>query len=760
MKSSRIIALIMLVPFLFIVSGCSKSPVEKRDAYLKSAASYVKDGKYAEAAIQYQNALKIAPDDSSTLMALGEVQLKRMRGDEAYKAFYRAAAADPKNTKAHEYLAYMQILAKKYDMAEKEARAILAYDPANHDAKQILAQALYNTGKKDEAIAIANELLKAPKPGEAEFSNAANMYMGINKPDDALATISRGISFYPGSTKLKFLASDILAAKGDLPGARKWAEDAYQSNRKDLTAGLGLARFYQTHKMEGLFSALLEELKIAFPKEAGPYLLESGFLQGRHELDKAIAAAEKGLALQDSTANRTQLAGLVLEKGDMQRAEKLLTEAIGKDSKNIPARVLLAQIYLKQKNSQKALDALDMLIKNVPQRPDVATEAAQAYFMKGDLVKARGFVERSLVENKRSVALHSMMAKIEFAQGSYKDALDEVDLLGNYALVQPDILYVGVLSSFSLSQKDKASAYTDALKKIAPDTWASLHSQSLVALSRKDRKTAYDAAERAMTLFPQRPQALALYADIAPSVITLKQTIGRISSICSQNETASCHMILSRLMESSGDVDNALFQLKEAAKLESDNASLAHAIAQFYVRHNMIKKAMDEYEALVNKKPNDLKAAFMLAQLNQSQGNFKDAKKVYVYIMERDPKNVLAANNLAWILADSGSPTDLTEALRLAQIAKEKFPEDPRIADTLGYVYLKKGLVQNSLGQFQLALEKMPKEPTINSHMAMALVQLSRKPEARRYAEAALGSKAPFAERDQTQDLLRKISSQ
>ncbi|HNY63949.1 MAG TPA: tetratricopeptide repeat protein [Deltaproteobacteria bacterium] len=759
MKRSLVVGLVMLIPLVMFLSGCSKSPQEKRDAYLKSAAEYVKEGKLAEASIQYQNALKIAPDDAATHMALGEVELKRMRGDEAYRAFHNAVRADPKNTKAHEYLAYMQILAKRFDMAEKEAQAILAYDPANRNAREILAQALFNTNRADEAVRIMEELLSDPKPSETNFMNAARMYLGMGRTDDAVRATARGAELYPSSSKIRFLASDVQASRGNLASARTWAEDAYRVDRKNISTGLTLARFYQNHKMDDRFNSLLTELKTSFPKEAGPHLLESNRAHGRGELDKALALAEKARQLQDNAANKTQVAQLLLEKGDTRKAEKLLKEAVEKDGKSIPARILLAQLYLKEKNPNKALETLDVLIKNVPRRSDVATEAAQAYLMKGDLVKARELVEKSLSENKGSVVLHTMMARIHFAEGKYAQTLDEVDLLGRYALVQPDVLYVGVLSAVKLGRKDRASTLADSLKKASPDSWQSLHSASLVALSKGDKRAAYAAAEKAVNLYPGKPQALALYAGTAPAVISKEQAIEKISSVCAKNSTAYCHLILARLLETTGNVDGSLRELKEAIRLDPENASLYHALAQFYAAHNMVRKAMDEYEVIINKNPNDLKAAFMLAQLNQSQGNIADAKKVYSYIIEREPKSALAANNLAWILAENGRPGDLNEALRLAQIAKEKYPEDPRIADTLGYVYLKKGLLENALGQFRLALEKMPQEPSINYHMALALVQLNRGTEARKYAEAALGSKTSFSERALAQKLLADINS-
>ncbi len=753
------ICVVIFISLSLLISGCSKSPEEKRAAYLKSAESYVAQEKFAEASIQYQNALQIAPDDVKTLVSLGEVELKRMRADEAYKAFAKAANIDPKNTKAHEYLASMLLLAKKYDRAEKEASTILQYEPQNKNAKEILAQALFQTGKKQEAVRIMEELLNSPKPDEATIVNAAQMYMGTDRTDSALALVTKGSALYPSSSKIRFLASNIFAFKGDATLARKWAEEAYNVDKDNIDAGISLARFYSSYHMDELFTSQMDELKKRFPKDPSPYLIEAGIMIQKKDFDKALAFAEKAKELKDDTLTKTLVSQILMEKGDVKKAEKILTEAIEKDAKSIPPRTLLAQIYLKSGNPQKVLDTLDVFAKSIPRRPDIAAPVAQAYLMKGDLAKARDFVEKSLGEYKNTPTLHAMLAKIDFSEGKYKEALAEVDLLGKQSLTNSDLLYIGALSALKINEKDKAASLVGLLKKSSPETWQALHAQSLIALSKSDKKGALSFAEKAVNLYPKEPQALALYAGIAPDVLSKEEVIGKFTTLCSKNNTAFCRMILSRFMEASGNISGALSQMKEAVSLESDNTSLYHALAGFYARNNMMQKAIDEYETLINKNPNDIKAALMLALLNQSQGKTADAKKVYSYILEREPKNALAANNLSWILAESGKESDLNEALKLAQIAKDKYPEDPRIADTLGYVYLKKKLAGNALAQFKLALEKMPQDPTINYHLARALVELSRNSEARKYVENALSSKSPFTEREDARKLLARIEA-
>ena len=79
-----------------------------------------------------------------------------------------------------------------------------------------------------------------------------------------------------------------------------------------------------------------------------------------------------------------------------------------------------------------------------------------------------------------------------------------------------------------------------------------------------------------------------------------------------------------------------------------------------------------------------------------------------------------AANNLAWLIADS-QDGDMGEALRLAMLAKQALPDDPDISDTLGWVHYKRNAYSLAITQFELALAGRPDDPTITYHLALAL---------------------------------------
>lgn len=755
----RSIGLVVVVLMVVSVMGCIKSPEEKKQAYLESAQQYMDKGKYAEAAIQYQNVLQITPDDVNTLISLGEVQLKLNRPQQAYTAFSKASQADPKNIKAREYLASMLLLAKKYDLAEEQASFILKNDPKNILAKEALAQALFMNGKKEQGIKVMEELLKTQSPTEDLYINAIQMYLATGRIGDALALVSKGTSLFPKSPRIRFLASDIFMYKNDINSAKKWAEEAYHVDGDNVNAGIALTLFYSRHNMDDLYSSQLAKLKERFPRRPEPLILESTILHQKHDLEGALKAAQRALELKDMTQTRTLIAQILLDKKDSVQAKKMLTETLEKDPNAKDPKILLSQLYLNEKNSTKAIELLTELLKIAPRSPDVASTAAQAYLMKGDVTKARQILENALGANPQDIRLHSMMAKIYFTQGEYKKALSETDLLVKNSIKAPDILYIGALSALRSEEVQNASSYIQSLKANVPNEWITLHAEILYLLAQKDLKGAYQIADRAVSLYPNNDDALGLYGYTAPKAVGWQTAITKVNQTCSQVNSATCHMILSALLEGSGKTTEALPEIKKAIKREPDKVMLYHALAQFYARHNMIKDALNEYEKILKKNPDDLRAATMLALLNQSSGNNDAAKKVYKYILDKDPKNGLAANNLAWILTEGGNKRDLDEALKLAQTAKDAYPDDPRVADTLGYIYLKKGLPENAFGQFQMANEKLQDEPAILYHLALAMVDLKKGTDAVSYLKKSLGSTQQFNERKQAQELLTELQS-
>jgi tetratricopeptide (TPR) repeat protein len=113
------------------------------------------------------------------------------------------------------------------------------------------------------------------------------------------------------------------------------------------------------------------------------------------------------------------------------------------------------------------------------------------------------------------------------------------------------------------------------------------------------------------------------------------------------------------------------------------------------------QKAIDQYTAILEKDPNQAGPHMLLGTIYDMQKQFDMSEKHYRAALDINPQFAPAANNLAYLL--SSREGDIDEALKFAQVAKEKLPDDPSVMDTLGWIYYKKGSMEMPSRSFRTA---------------------------------------------------------
>jgi Flp pilus assembly protein TadD len=111
-------------------------------------------------------------------------------------------------------------------------------------------------------------------------------------------------------------------------------------------------------------------------------------------------------------------------------------------------------------------------------------------------------------------------------------------------------------------------------------------------------------------------------------------------------------------------------------------------------------------------------------------------------VLKLDPQAVVAANNLAWMYAETSS--NLEVALQLAKTAKAAQPQLAEIDDTLGYVYLQKQQADLAVPPLRDAVAKDPANPLYHYRLGLAYARSGRADAAKRELRQALELKADF----------------
>ncbi len=137
-------------------------------------------------------------------------------------------------------------------------------------------------------------------------------------------------------------------------------------------------------------------------------------------------------------------------------------------------------------------------------------------------------------------------------------------------------------------------------------------------------------------------------------------------------------------------------------------------------------------------------------------GRQDQSKPIYQDVVKADPNNVIALNNLAYILAEDGS--DLDQAMTLVQRAKQQAPNNDDITDTMGLIYVKKKLTDNAVTVFTDLVKKQPKNALYHYHLGMAQLQKGNRAAARQSLQTALQLKPAKQDEARIRELMQSVS--
>ena len=90
----------------------------------------------------------------------------------------------------------------------------------------------------------------------------------------------------------------------------------------------------------------------------------------------------------------------------------------------------------------------------------------------------------------------------------------------------------------------------------------------------------------------------------------------------------------------------------------------------------------------------------------RTRQDWDHAKQQYQKVLEVQPENPLASNNLAYVMLQQGGNVDV--AFAMAQTARRQLPDNPNAADTLGWAFYNKHVYTSAINLFKEAVKKDP----------------------------------------------------
>ena len=719
---TRTLAAAAILAVALMAAGCSKPPAEQYKDYMASGQAFVDESDWAAAAIQFRNAARVMPNEADPHYQLALVELQQKKLQDAYGSAARAARIDPDHEQAHLLLAQFEVRygeESNWDSAQQRLERILAGGRDNTEALFYLAATRARLGEGDEARSLLEEAVQ-------------------NSPEDLRAVLALA--------KIKVAENDIPGAEALLKGAIESSEDkrqpllllgrfyldlkrdddaAEQFNKAleiDPEFGVAMlaiasvhARKSENDQAEALF------LKVSKLPEKRYRLLYGQFLAVSGKTDEAITEYAR-LVEADPTDReaRGSLVRAYLATREFEKSERLLTQAVEEAPNDPDARLQRAELY-------RLLGRLEDSAADVARVLEVEPTSFEGHYLLSKLHEVRGNPRLQRQELDESLRLQpgSMAARVDMARAllqsenprSALDVLDEAPEAQRNSLPIRNAR-IGVL--VHLGENEKARTQLDIALKI--QRTPELVFQDAVLLANEEN---YEAARASFKEYLEaRPRDLRGINQLAGTYVKenkMARALEVVRSYAEQSpESAELQFYLGWWNKQAGYKEEAR-EAFTAAVAAGDQERSGMELAGLDIADGNVDSARKLVEGVIAVNDRHLPAHKLLANLQEKAGELDEAVASYRRVLELNPDDAVALNNLAYRLAADGR--DIDEALQQAQRAKELLPDNPAVSDTIGWIYHLKGVNEMAAVHLKSAVAGNPNDATTRYHLAIALAE-------------------------------------
>ena len=735
-------------------TGCARSPQAKRDKYIAAGKKQMEKKDYPRAVLEFKNAIQAMPRDSESYYQLG---------------IALAAAGDAQNAYA--------MLSKAVEL-----------NPNNQLASLRLAQLMASSTERDVVKLGQDQLSRMPGADSSpEILNAmALTHFKLGETGDAIQSLTKALARSPKELSSSLMLAIANISKGDYDNAEKVLRQACASNPNAPDPHVVLGEFYHSR---GKNAEALNEFTVAVhlaPKNL-PALFDLAQVQRVLGKTQEAELSFQQLASSGDKSYRALHALFLMQDNRTDAAIGELEKLVKADSSDRAVRTYLISAYEIANRRPDAERFLAQALKKNPHDSDALLQRAELLQAEGKFADADKDLNEVLHLNPDSAELHFARAKLDEVRGQ---TLSEQQELTESLRLDPKALPVrlklvevlrvvrdpksalGVLEAAPGDQKRSLSwleqrnwvllALGD-LARMRQGVDAGLKSartpdlllqDAMLKLRAKNVQGARAGLEQALNLDPADVAALELLAETYTLEKANQTALEKTKEYAAkQPKSARMQAFLGAMLLKNGARDQARAAFM-AAKADDPHYLMADfSLVQLDLADHKVVDAQKRLQDILASDGRNPKAHLWMAVLEQDAGNQDAAMAEYRKTLEGDGQNMNALNNLAHLLTEANKPD---EALPYAEKAREIHPGDPQVADTLGWIFYRKGLYTSAVKQMEDAASQKQAGATIKYHLAMAYAKSGNSRKGVDMLEAALKIDPTLPEATAAKEVVRQ----
>ncbi len=788
------IGILLLVVLTLAACG---GPEEKKAKYFARAQEYMEAANYPKARVALRNVLKIDPKEGEAYYLFAQVEEKEKNWRNAVQLYQEAVRLVPDHTAALITLGKYYLEARLTEQVIEVADTVLKKEPRHPQASALKIAAEAVTQEAVPIVIPKAEALAREFPTEPDVAILlATLYGQQERHREAERALTRSLADHPRDLDLLNNLRTVLTRAKDWVGAEAIIRRMIEAEPQSMDHRIRLARFYMGRNAYDKAEAVLREAIVSEPDSEQRHLALADFFVSRKDVPAAERALlhaattlpysshiQFGLAAlyrksgQDDKA-RERYVGLVQEfkhkpvgleatvklaemdllAGRQSDAERQVQEVLSENPRSSEGLILVGRMALARRNGKDAVQAFRTVLHDQPELATVQYLLGQAYQLNGETNLAKESFERAVALYPDQVEAKRSLAVLESRSGRHQQARARLDDL--LKQLPDDVAALDMLMTLDLATKNwqGAEQTLSRLRRLSAENYVAALAEGRFYEARRRLSDARLAYERATTLAPNEPEPLLSLLRLEVADGQTARARRRLDALlAARSDHPFAHGLLGEVLSLTGEREAAIREYREAVRLNPKWMTPWLNWTTLLLSEKKLETAAQIVEDGLKANPESEELYMLLASARSEQGQIDLAMAAYDTVLRLNPRNVLAANNLAVLLVDrKGDPSSLQKAFALSRDFEKDAPH-PLFIDTLGWVRFKMGQQEEAIRLIQHAVAKAPESAVLNYHLGMVFVQSGRRAEARIFLSKALNGADAFDGRQEAEQALAAL---
>jgi putative PEP-CTERM system TPR-repeat lipoprotein len=784
---------------------------------------------------QFEIAATILPQSVRAINTIAAIYMSRDQDQEARKYVDKSLALDPENAKTWHLSGELAFKAKNYDQALEYFQHGHQLNPEDIRLQRSLAQTYLQLGDRAKADKFLHLILETSPGDPAATLFSALLLIGdgdVELGDHMLGDLSSMLAQFDEGRRqtdktMQFIRASAEYIQGNHANAIELFNIYLLRNQDDIAAVRLLADLYlrngeERHAAEllslhftevsadpGLSIQLLnlsvktgntyraEELLTALKKNGlsnNPYvvLAEAEVLRIKGRPAAALQLLEARQFGDKEPQGYALLRGVLqLDLGKNAEAQRSAEQLIALYPDAVRINNFAAATYMALDKLEEADTYIDKALRLERENVGAWFNRAMLYTKRGDLDAARRVLRGLLIGQPNYTKAMLLMARIEFQQRMYAEAIAWSDRVYSYDTESRIArqLQIEIYAEAGLWQKARVAA--QRLVRVDPSNTDYLVQLAELAMKAGDQPFAQSTLIRLYPLWEHDPEKLRRLAEMQArfnNPVAARKTLRKALKL--HKDAYAIQLDIARLDLAQGKYDSAQNSAKALVKAFGERSATSQLLGEIAVARQQPDVARQHYmkafkldndnaeaviglyelsskgagsraftammESTLKKDALPVVAVRLMADSYLNQGETAKAALYYEKLLDlehlaSDPEIL---NNLANIYAEY----DLDKALATALVGlKASNEQSYALLDTVGWILARQGENEQALSYLRKSYTINSADPEIRYHLGATLLALDRVAEAEAELRAAVDSGKHFIGRDNAAQLLASI---